>query len=306
LHPILAVMIRPVLGALALLLAGTTAASPALRIAYVDWSSSVASANVVCAVIEERLNQRCDLIQTTADEMWRMVADGEADAMLSAWLPDTHADYLATYGDRIEDLGPNLVGTRTGLVVPATGVGRQTGAFGERSEPSLDIRSIPELSEHRRELDGRIVGIDPEAGIMQATERAIDVYGLAGFRLVQGDESTMTAALADALARNQPIVVTGWLPHWMFGRWSLRFLEDPEKVYGGTGRIHTMARPGLADEQPTAAAVLDRFEWSPQAMERLLVWVYQDRGRDPYSQALRWMRAHPEQVDAWVEGAAQQ
>jgi glycine betaine/proline transport system substrate-binding protein len=67
-----------------------------------------------------------------------------------------------------------------------------------------------------------------------------------------------------------------------------------------------MARPGLADEQPTAAAVLDRFEWSPQAMERLLVWVYQDRGRDPYSQALRWMRAHPEQVDAWVEGAAQQ
>jgi len=300
-----AAMLRRFLGALALLLAGATAAAPALRIAYVDWSSSVASANVVCAVIEERLDQRCELIQTTAREMWRLVADGEADAMLSAWLPDTHAEYLAAFEDRVQDLGPNLVGTRTGLVIPATGVGRQTGAFGERSAPSLDIRSIPELAEHRRELDGRIVGIDPEAGIMQATEQAIDVYKLGGFRLVQGDESMMTAALAAALARNRPIVVTGWIPHWMFGRWSLRFLEDPEEVYGGTGRIHTMARTGLADEQPSATMVLDRFEWTPQEMEQLLVWIYQDRGRDPYSQALRWIRAHQDRVDAWVEVRAQ-
>ncbi|NBC47937.1 MAG: glycine/betaine ABC transporter substrate-binding protein [Gammaproteobacteria bacterium] len=280
-------------------------AAPPIRIAYVDWSSSVASANVVCVVLEERLDLGCELIETSADEMWRMVAEGEADAMLSAWLPDTHADYFATFGDQLDDLGPNLVGTRTGLVVPATGVGRQTGAQGERTRPSLNIHRIPELAEHRRMLGGRIQGIDPEAGIMTATERAIDVYGLAGFRLISGNEATMTEALANAVARNRPIVVTGWVPHWMFGRWSLRFLDDPEDVYGGSGRIHTMARLGLADERPRAAALLDRFEWDPQAMERLLVWVHQDQGRDPYAQALRWTRAYPDRVDAWLEAGAQ-
>lgn len=291
--------------ALVSFVSGVSNAAAPIRIAYVDWSSSVASANVVCAVLEERLELGCELIETSANEMWRMVAEGEADAMLSAWLPDTHADYFATFADQLDDLGPNLVGTRTGLVVPATGVGRQTGAQGERTRPSLDIHRIPELAEHRRALGGRILGIDPEAGIMSATERALDAYGLDGFRLISGNEATMTAALASALARNRPIVVTGWVPHWMFGRWSLRFLDDPQDVYGGSGRIHTMTRVGLADDRPQVAALLDRFEWEPQEMERLLVWIHQDQGRDPYAQALRWTRAHPDRVDAWLEGDAQ-
>lgn len=300
----------PALTALAigvLLLFGASSASsaPALRIAYVDWSSSVASAHVVCALLNERLEQPCELIETTADEMWRMVAEGEADVMLSAWLPDTHAEYDAQYGEQLDDLGPNLTGTRTGLVIPATGVGRQTDQRGAHTQPSLDIQRIAQLNAHRRALGSRIIGIDPEAGIMAATEQALDEYALSGFRLIPGAESTMTASLADAIARNRPIVVTGWVPHWMFGRWSLRFLEDPKGVYGGSGQIHSMARPGLAEDFPAAAAFIDRFAWDADSMEQLLVWIHQDRGRDPYAQALRWIRTHPRQVDAWLTEAQQ-
>lgn len=277
-----------------------------LRIAYVDWSSSVASANVVCALLTEQLDQPCELIETSADEMWRMVADGEADVMLSAWLPDTHAGYFAEYGDRLEDLGPNLVGTKTGLVIPATGVGRQTGRRGVQPQPSLDIQSIEQLSEHRQALGGRIIGIDPEAGIMAATEKALSAYGLSGFRLVASTESQMTRTLADAIARNQPVIVTGWIPHWMFGRWSLRFLDDPKDVYGGTGSIHSMAHPSLREQRPKTAAVIDRFSWDAAAMEQLLVWIHQDQGRDPYAQALRWIRDNPQRVETWLEGDKQQ
>jgi glycine betaine/proline transport system substrate-binding protein len=284
------------------LLAGAAAAQPAapVRIAYVDWSSSVASANLICAVIERRLNRNCELIQGTADEMWQRVADGDADAMLSAWLPTTHAHYREKYGERMDDLGPNLEGTRTGLVVPDIRVGRQTGASGARTLQTDPIQSIPDLREHRRQLGGRIMGIDPEAGIMTATERAISVYGLAGFRLVAGSEHEMTEALARAIARNERIVVTGWEPHWMFGRWALRFLDDPDDVYGGRGSIHTMVRRGLADDAPEVYRLLDRFHWDPDAMSQLLVWNQQGDGSDPYAQAERWMRAHPGAVDEWV------
>ncbi|MBK5931562.1 glycine betaine ABC transporter substrate-binding protein [Halochromatium salexigens] len=289
---------------LALLLGVSSANSaPPLRIAYVDWSSSVASSHVVCALLNERLEQPCELIETTADEMWRKVAENEADVMLSAWLPDTHADYYAQYGEQLDDLGPNLVGTRTGLVIPATGVGRQTDQRGAHTQPSLDIQSIAQLSEHRQALASRIIGIDPEAGIMTATEQALREYELNGFRLIPGAESTMTASLADAITRNRPIVVTGWVPHWMFGRWSLRFLDDPKGIYGGSGKIHSMARPGLAEDFPAAAILIDRFAWDADSMEQLLLWIHQDRGHDPYAQALRWIRTHPSQVNAWLTEA---
>lgn len=147
---------------------------PTLRIAYLDWSSSVASANVVCAVLRERLGHPCELTETTADAMWRMVADGKADALLSAWLPDTHAAYLAEYGDRLVDLGPNLVGTRTGLVIPAGSVGRQTDSLGERNRPTLDIDSIPQLADHREALGaGSSVSIQRQATCPRPSARSM-------------------------------------------------------------------------------------------------------------------------------------
>jgi glycine betaine/proline transport system substrate-binding protein len=298
--------IRRRLAALGLVLAlGATpglAAPPApVRLVHADWSSSVASAYLVCAVLRERLGQACGLEAVSAERMWQRVADGAADAFLSAWLPDTHAHYLARFGTHLDDLGPNLEGTRTGLAVPAASVGRQTGGLGLRTRPYVTVQAIPELAAHRDRFNGRIVGIDPEAGIMRATERAMDVYALEGFRLVAGSEATMTEALAEAIGRQEWIVVTGWSPHWVFGRWSLRFLEDPKGVYGGPGRIHTMARRGLAEDHPEVYRVLDRFHWSADEMNQLMVWMVQDQGLDPYAQAARWVRTHPERVQSWLD-----
>jgi glycine betaine/proline transport system substrate-binding protein len=279
----------------------TIAGAPALRLAYADWSSSVASAQLVCAVLRERLNRDCEANVYTADRMWEAVATGAADAMLSAWLPYTHADYMAEYGAKVRDLGPNFEGTRIGLVVPAVQPGRQTGAYGKRARTPVEVYSIPELAEYRARFNGRIVGIDPEAGIMRRTREALQRYDLKGYRLIEGSEAEMTRALSDAIRRQEPIVVTGWIPHWMFGRWSLRLLEDPLNVYGPGGKIHTLVRPGLQDELPVVYRFLDAFSWTPAEIEQLMVWIEQDQGRDPYAQALRWLRAHPERVAQWLQ-----
>lgn len=276
-------------------------AAPAVRLTHADWSSSTASTYLACAVIREALGEPCEPQLVGAERMWEAVADGEADAFLSAWLPDTHAHYLERFGARLRDLGPNLEGTRTGLVVPAVRAGRQTGAAGMRTRAYLPVESIPDLRDAHETLAGRIIGIDPEAGVMKATERALAAYGLEGFRLVAGSEERMTRALERAIARQEPIVVTGWTPHWMFGRWSLRFLDDPQGVYGGTGRIHTMARSGLEADRPEIWRFLDRFQWTAEEMNRLMVWIEQTGGLDPYAQALRWMRAYPQRVREWVQ-----
>jgi glycine betaine/proline transport system substrate-binding protein len=298
-------MRKPLLTILLLILIGSLprafAAQPPLRIAYVDWSSSVASANLICVLVQERLQQPCELREFSAEGMWRAVATGQADVLLSAWLPSTHAHFLERYGDRLMDLGPNLEGTRTGLVVPSVKVGRQTSSRGMRNPAYVAAESIGDLVGLGERFHYRIIGIDPEAGIMRTTRRAMQVYGLDNYRLVEGSERNMTKALSEAIGRQQPILLTGWVPHWMFDRWSLRFLDDPEGVYGGSGRIHTLVRPGLEAEMPKVYALLDRFHWDVAQMNRLLIWNQQDKGLDPYGTARRWIQTHPDQVSVWFD-----
>ncbi|RKN85020.1 glycine betaine ABC transporter substrate-binding protein [Paenibacillus ginsengarvi] len=90
-----------------------------LKLGYVAWDSEIASTNVVKAVLESKLGYKVTALQVEAGPMWAGVAGGDTDAMVAAWLPTTHEDYLNKYKDKIEDLGPNLKGTKTGLVVPA-------------------------------------------------------------------------------------------------------------------------------------------------------------------------------------------
>lgn len=302
--------ISPLALALCLLL-GALAAPPVaraarkqtepLRIAYVNWSSSIASANLVRAVLEDKLALRCQLVETTADAMWRMVAAGEADAMLSAWLPDTHAAYAATHLDSVDDLGPNLEDARVGLVVPRVSMGRPTTGTGISNRPVVEAVSIEDLAKYADQFRRRIVGIDPEAGVMRKTRIALKEYGLDDWRLINGDEQSMIKELERAVSRREWIVVTGWKPHWMFALWKLDFLEDPKKVFGGHEQIHTVVRKGLEDDMPEVYAFLNRFHWTAEDMEQLMLWNHQTDTLYAYDNAQRWMRAHPDTVNAWLD-----
>lgn len=89
-----------------------------LTLAYVAWDSEIASTNVVKEVLEQKLKYKVELSQVEAGPMWIGVSNGDVDGMVAAWLPTTHEDYYQKLGDKIEDLGPNLEGTKLGLAVP--------------------------------------------------------------------------------------------------------------------------------------------------------------------------------------------
>ncbi|MGM0452394.1 MAG: glycine betaine ABC transporter substrate-binding protein [Thermodesulfobacteriota bacterium] len=282
---------------------GALAARPAktLRLAHTNWSSSVASAHLVKAVCEEKLGIHCELMAASADKMWAAVAEGRADAMVSAWLPDTHEHYYKQFRNDVKNLGPNLEGTKTGLVVPDVTRGRLTAGTGIRNQPYMDIDSIPELKAHADKLDHRIVGIEPEAGIMRKTRQAMDAYGLDDFRLVKSSEISVMAELSNAVRHQQWIVITGWLPHWSFERWSLKFLEDPENIFGDRGNIHTIVRRDLKQDMPAAYRLLNRFHWQPEDIGQLMLWIQEDNGLFAYEKALRWMRSHSNKVAGWIK-----
>ncbi len=252
-----------------------------INLAYVEWSSEVASTNVIAAVLEQA-GFDVELTSLSAAAMFQALSTGDADAIVAAWLPTTHADYMERIGGNIEDLGMNLDGTKLGLVVPAY----------------TDIDSIADLNDNADSFNGEIIGIDPGAGLMALTEKVVDTYDL-GLRLRSGSGATMTAALSSALNNEEDIVVTGWTPHWMFARFDLKYLEDPEGVYGGAEQIHTVVRQGLKDDMPEAYAILDAFKWTPEQMGEVMLMNQEDNS-DPYENAKQWVEDNQDVVEAWL------
>ena len=195
-------------------------------------------------ILENIMGYDVEVTSVAAGAMYEGLANGEGDAIFTAWLPVTHGEYVKQVGDRIEDLGPNNDNARIGLVVPAY----------------VEIDSIEDLNANKDKFKGEIIGIDPGAGIMACSLDALDKYGL-DFELMEGTDATMVASLKQAIDNNEWVVVTGWTPHWKFARWDLKFLEDPKLVYGETETINTMVRSGLKEDMPEVYELCDNFHW---------------------------------------------
>ena len=111
----------------------------------------------------------------------------------------------------------------------------------------------------------------------------------------------MTAELKKAYGNKEPIIVTGWTPHWMFQSFDLKYLEDPKNSYGKDEDIHTITRKGLEKDAKGAHTVLDQFFWKSSDMEEVMADTA--TGIEPEEAAEKWIAAHPKQVAEWTNGA---
>ncbi|MBE9917240.1 glycine/betaine ABC transporter [Paenibacillus donghaensis] len=150
-----------------------------------------------------------------------------------------------------------------------------------------------------KQVKYEIIGIDPGAGIMKATSKAIEEYGLSDWKLIEGSGAAMTATLAKDIKNKKPVVITGWTPHWMFSKYDLKYLDDPKKVYGEAEEIHTIARKGLKDYDPTAYTFLDRFEWTSDEMGEIMTAI--EEGAKPEDAAKKWADEHADRVNEWTK-----
>lgn len=252
-----------------------------VTLGYVEWDSEIASTHVVKNVLED-MGYEVEMVAVDAGIMWQGIGQGDFDGIVAAWLPGTHGHYLEEVRDKVENLGANLEGAKIGLVVPEY----------------VTIDSIAELNEVADQFDGQIIGIEPGAGIMSATEKALEVYNLDNMELVDSSSAAMAASLKSAVEREEWVVVTGWTPHWKFAKWDLKYLDDPEGVYGGEEHIATIVRPGLKEEKPDVYALLDNFLWEASDMEEVMLRI-QD-GLTPDEAAQEWIDNNRDQVNAWM------
>jgi len=254
---------------------------PTVNLAYINgWDDSIATTHVAAEVIREHLGYPVKLTPVDVAMMYLAIARGDLDATLSAWLPISHIDYYQRNEDKLTILGTNTLG-RVGLVVP----------------DYVNARSIEDLNNEAKAYSNRIVGIEAGGGIMRLTNQAIADYGL-DFQLMASSSPAMTTALSRAIRAQKPIVVTGWVPHWKFVRFNLRFLDDPKNIYGESERVEVVANRNFAAKAPEAAAFLAKFNWQSEEVGAVMLAIIE--GAKPEEAARDWVAANPQRVNQWL------
>ena len=153
-----------------------------IEIGMVNWAECVANSNLWKVILED-MGYKVNLTQLEAAPLYLGLNKGDIDVFLDAWLPITQGRYWEEYQGNLEDLGIWYPGARIGLVVPQY----------------VDINSIEELAENKDKFGGEIIGIDPGAGIMLATESFRRLWS--GFKVIQGSEAAMLSALKKLMKR---------------------------------------------------------------------------------------------------------
>ena len=276
---------------------GASEERPTVDLVYVSWVEGIAMTHVLKVVLEDSLGVDAPLTQAGgAAFAFSAVASGDADAFVDAWLPVTHGPLWDEYGDRLTDIGPVYDSTTVGLVVPDYA-------------PIDHVRELPQI---RDALDGEVIGIESGAAINDQTRQILEAQGLADrFSVVSSSGAAMTSALSRAINNREPIVVTGWRPHWKWGRFDLRYLRGAQTgqtdVFGAPENIHKLVRPGFRNEAPERVVqFLENVHLERAPMEDLVAAFQPGEGGQeaPLETARRWIREHPDVVRAWLSDAS--
>ncbi len=258
---------------------------PTVRLVYVEWPCAVVTSNIAKVIIEEKLGHPVNLIPVSVAVMFQAISKQEAEASVSIWLPNTHATYMKKLQGQLVDLGPIVTGAKLGWVVP----------------DYVPLTSVEQLKGHAKEFKGTVYGIDAGSVYMTQSETAIKEYNLKGFELETSSDAIMVAMLAEAIRKKEWVVITGWAPHWMFGKWQLHFLDDPKGLFGTEEAIHAVARKGLDTDMPAVYNFLHKFSYTNTAQLQKLMAENEEKGADPLENARKFVREHQEQVNAWLQ-----
>ena len=258
-----------------------------LKLGWSPWADAEVVSLMAAQLIRSQLNVPVERVMADIGIQYESVARGDLDLMLMAWLPGTHRDYWSRVRDRVLDLGPMYSG-RLGWVVPDY-------------VPDTVLNNIEQLKDSAlaARFDNRVQGIDPGSGLNQASLEALKRYGLKDVDLVASSSAAMAAVLAQAIDEKRWMIATSWTPHWMFARYNLRFLKDPDGVFGGTERIHAVARHGLDRRAPSVTAFLSRFHLPDSDLNGLLLQAQEQSAEEAVA---AYLERNPARVTYWCTG----
>ncbi|MDN5744382.1 MAG: glycine betaine ABC transporter substrate-binding protein [Nocardioidaceae bacterium] len=249
-----------------------------------SWTDGLSMAYLWKNVLEDN-GYKVDIKEISdAAPLYTGLAQGDVDIYPSAWPEVTHKSYMEKYGDDLEDLGTYYDDAKLTFAVP----------------DYVDIDSIEDLKGCADRFDGTIVGIEPGAGLTEATENSVmPEYGLDDYDLKTSSTQGMLTELGNAIDNKKDIVVTLWRPFWANSEYKVKDLKDPKGALGDPEGLHEIAHKGFSDEFPEAAEMMGKAKLSDEqygALEKLVVDASKEKDPEKAQAAAveTWLKDNPD------------
>ncbi|MGM0472038.1 MAG: ABC transporter substrate-binding protein [Bacillota bacterium] len=255
---------------------------------YVEWPGVTVKTHVAQKIFEY-LGYEVESQGLVQQVLFKGMENDEIDAFLGNWMPTMKVNF-EEYQKKgvVENVQVNLEEALYQTAVP-------------EYVWEAGVKSMEDLDEHADKFDHEIVGIEPGNDGNRIIKKAIenDTYNLGDWELVTGSTAAMLSAVNKATKNQDWIAFHGWKPHWMNVKFDLKYLEDPENIWGSKDRVYSAARPELKEEQPNFYKFLEQFKVTSQIQSK---WIleYQEKERDPEKVAEEWISNNLDLVSEWV------
>ncbi|MGP9846276.1 glycine betaine ABC transporter substrate-binding protein [Brachybacterium sp. 107] len=221
--------------------------------------------------------------------LYAALAKGDIDVYPSAWPEVTHKEYMEKYGEDIDDLATYYGSAVLTIAVP----------------DYTDITSIADLKGNADMFGGKMIGIEPGAGLTGVTQDSMmPTYELEGeYELVTSSTTAMLSELKKATEAETDIVVTLWRPFWANSAFPVRDLEDPEGAMGDKEGLHFLARTGFGDDFADAAEFIGGIKLDDKQYNSLEDLVVNEFGDGKEAEAIdKWLEENPDVLPEVEEG----
>lgn len=327
--------------ALAVATAAPAMAKEQIVIGEVSWDAARAISNVLKVVIEERLGADVKIIAADQAAIFAAMdkGDGSIDVHPDLWLPvqaDRWNKFIAPGSRETVLVNDKPYTGENALYIP----GYIQDEYGVRKVSDLADPKIAKLFDFDGDGKGDFWpgapgwnGVNTQA--VRARSYGFDKY----FKPFVVSDAVMKAQLDKAFKQKKAFVLYYWTPEWLHSVYDLRKLEEPpfdgyamdskkgDPQYKADG-CYKMIQPNedpdwlkkssiqcaepdatvyvaysksLLQRAPKVAQFLKQVNFDTTEISQWLVAVARDK-QDPYAFAKAWVKAHPEQVQAWLAG----
>ena len=262
----------------------------------VGWTDITVTTAVTSEVLKG-LGYKTKTTMISVPVTYKSLADGKnMDVFLGNWMPTMENDIKA-YRDAgtVETVRANLENAKYTLAVP-------------QALYDKGLKDFSDLPKFKKELDGKIYGIEPGNDGNRMIQTMIDknAFGLkdAGFKVVESSEAGMLSQVDRAQRRGTEVVFLGWEPHPMNTRFKMKYLTGGDEFFGpnyGQATIYTNTRKGYTEECSNVGQLLKNLVFTLDMESTLMGKVLDDKIK-PDAAAKAWLKQNPQVLESWLAG----
>ena len=252
-----------------------------IRMGVLQWNDLVCPSLVTKNLMEKYFGYKVEVVDFFEWGIaYATLAKGDVDILMSQ-INFVAFDYWTRYNKKLEKLSASSHGLEQGIVVPSY----------------VPIDSIDQLNKYKDKFDGKIIGIEPGAGLMRQTTQVIKQYGL-DYELVDGSTAAMTATLKSSIARKKWIATILWTPSWMTQAFDVKFLKDPKHIQQPAQTYYWLGRKGFINDHPEAREIMAGI-FVPLE-DNIKMTGYIKDGLKADAAVKKWLGDNQEIVNRWI------